>query len=612
MKQLYLQGQHAVLDTPYDKNEVAALKETLPAAKWDRVKKVWRIPARYLQTAIEFADTWGIQVDTDLLMINLPEHPIGETSIEVTDTMVTVNVPYETITVGHLKSIPGVKWNPKGRNWVAPLKIIHDIIEWATHHKIDLPADVKAIAESRQQEEERFQQLSSALDADITIPNFGLDLYGFQRAGVLYASEKLRTFIADEMGLGKSIEALATAEYTFKYPLLIVCPSSLTEDWKIKVEEALPHRSVSTISTRKTQDPPTTEIVIIGYSVIYAHRNMLKKHGFQGLIVDESQYCKTATAQRTKGVKAVAKEIPEDGLRLLLTGTPIENSPKEYTQQLIILGRMEEFGGEWNFWKRYCGAYHDKYQVLHNDGATNQEELLERLKSICYIRREKRDVLPDLPEMTHNLIHVQMPPKYQAEYNHALLDFEDWYQNRYDRKLWHGDYDDLREIAALRQIVAKSKLKQAIEWVQQANDAGHKIVIAAHHRDITTTLTQELDAVHIIGGQTATKTEEAKKQFQNDPAVKNMVISNQAAKTGHTLTAASNLLMVEAPWTPTDYQQIAGRIHRIGQTLPCTIHNMVNFNTIDRAIYGILLNKERKIMPATSNTAPHVLEELMK
>jgi SWI/SNF-related matrix-associated actin-dependent regulator 1 of chromatin subfamily A len=89
--------------------------------------------------------------------------------------------------------------------------------------------------------------------------------------------------------------------------------------------------------------------------------------------------------------------------------------------------------------------------------------------------------------------------------------------------------------------------------------------------------------------------EEAKRKFQNDPSANVMVLSIQAAKTGHTLTAAQDILFVELPWSPADIDQTYSRLHRHGQKGSVTATYMLMNGTIDEAIYK-LTEKKRKVM----------------
>lgn len=619
MKLLYLKGTNLALDTPYNKDEVHALKTSFPTARWDKIHKHWTIPLHHIKQAISFANSWGIDVDEDITRLKLPDHPIGETTIRLEKAILQIAVPYDTLQIHDLKAIPGIKWNPDHSHWETPYTNVHELIQWANKYKHPIPPHIITQADIETKKAQHSQNLTEATDANINIPTLQLELYPYQKAGVAYATEKQRTFIADEMGLGKTIQALATTEHTNQYPALIICPTSLTEDWKTKIEEALPHRTTQTIEGRTTPNMTETDYTIIGYPNIHAQKQHLNKQQHQTLILDESHYCKNPEAQRTKAAKNIAKNIPQTGNILLLTGTPITNMPAEYAPQLEILGHIEQFGGRWNFYKRYCGAYRDNWGHWQTNGATNTTELREKLQTLCYIRREKQHVLPDLPPITYNTIHTTMDKKHRTMYNHALNDLQEWYTQQQEQQAINQgtnpnqarikahyatqNYENLIQLTELRKIAAQSKIPHALEWTQNANEQGQKIVIAAHHRHIVQTLANELDAPMIIGNQTPKDTEKAKHQFMNNPKCQNIIISIEAAAHGHTLTASHNMLFIEAPWTPAKYHQTCARIHRIGQNHPATIHNLINPQTIDQHIYNTLHTKTQKTQPAITPTA---------
>jgi len=619
MKRLYLNGTKLVLDTPYNKDEVQALKTSFPNARWDKINKHWTIPLAARKRAISFANSWNIDVDEELIRLQLPEHPIGETTIRLEKAILQIVVPYDTLQIHDLKAIPGIKWNPHHNHWETPYTNVHELIQWADKYNHPIPDHIRTQANIETQKAQHAQNLTQATDAKITIPNLQLELYPYQKAGVAYAAEKQRTFIADEMGLGKSIQALATTEYTNQYPALIICPTSLTEDWKTKIQQALPHRTIQTIEGRKTPELTETDYTIIGYPNIHAQKQHLNNQHHNTLILDESHYCKNPDAQRTKAAKNIAKNIPTTGNILLLTGTPITNMPAEYAPQLEILQQIDNFGGRWNFYKRYCGAYRDNWGHWQIHGSTNNKELLNKLQTNCYIRREKQHVLTDLPPITYNTIHTTMDKKHRTMYNHALNDLQEWYTQQQEQlAIQEGNnptqarirahyatqnYENLIQLTELRKIAAQSKIPHALEWIENANTQKQKIVIAAHHRHIVQTLANELNAPMIIGGQPPKDTEKAKQEFQNNTNCMNIVISIEAAAHGHTLTASHNMLFIEAPWTPAKYHQTCARIHRIGQNHPATIHNLINPQTIDQHIYNTLQNKTQKTQPAITPTA---------
>jgi SNF2 family DNA or RNA helicase len=138
------------------------------------------------------------------------------------------------------------------------------------------------------------------------------------------------------------------------------------------------------------------------------------------------------------------------------------------------------------------------------------------------------------------------------------------------------------------------------EWVQSRIDDGKKVVIAAHHRDVVDELARKFGNLRIQGGMSVEEVEAQKARFQNEPVetAPVIVLSIQAAKTGHTLTASQDILFVELPYTPADLDQTYSRLHRIGQTGSVTTTYMLVDGTIDEEIYA-LIEKKRKVVNAS-------------
>jgi len=97
--------------------------------------------------------------------------------------------------------------------------------------------------------------------------------------------------------------------------------------------------------------------------------------------------------------------------------------------------------------------------------------------------------------------------------------------------------------------------------------------------------------------------EEAKRKFQTDPKHQVITISIQAAKTGHTLTAAQDIIFVELPWTPADVDQTYSRLHRMGQKGSVTATYALCAGTIDEEIYSLIASK-RTVVNTAVNGGP--------
>jgi len=161
--------------------------------------------------------------------------------------------------------------------------------------------------------------------------------------------------------------------------------------------------------------------------------------------------------------------------------------------------------------------------------------------------------------------------------------------------------EHLVRISVLRRLAAKAKMDSVYEWIDSKIATGDKVVVAAHHRDIVDAIAEHYCGLKIQGGMTVEDVEEAKAKFQagdidEAPVI---VLSIQAAKTGHTLTAAQDVLFVELPWTPADVDQTYSRCHRIGQKGSVMSTYMLAAGTIDEEIFELIATKRSIVEAAT-------------
>jgi SNF2 family DNA or RNA helicase len=492
---------------------------------------------------------------------------------------------------------------------------VKNVIAWA--NMFDVTVDNEIMVEATHVEEKTNQliEASRSTDAVIVIDKLQGELLPYQRAGVQYASDARRTFIADEMGLGKTIQAICTVEYVMdSYPVVVVCPPSLVLNWAKEWNKWLPERKVVTVTNRKVfPDEGTYDVVVVGYSNIPHWEKRLTGH--RSYIFDESHYCKTPTAQRTKSAVKIARSAPKEGLVLCLTGTPVTNRPNEYASQLEILGRLKEFGGLWGFYRRYCAAYQDSFGQWNISGNSHLDELNDRLRGACYIRRTKDQVLSELPPVLHSRLVVEGSSAGMKEYIKAEKDILFYIAERARQlaieqgKPSHKAAmaamiraeanEHLVRLSILRRLAAKAKMDSVHEWVDAHIEDGKKVVIAAHHREIVDELSNKYGNLRIQGGMSVDEVELNKQKFQELSVEKApvIVLSMQAAKTGHTLTASENCLFVELPWTPADVDQTYSRLHRLGQKGSVSATYLLAANTIDEDIYD-LIEKKRSVVDA--------------
>ena len=620
---LYLDDDHLALDFPYDANQVAEVKR-INGCKWDKVARIWRAPMASLAEVREFADKYKFVIDTEVLKFTLPKRT-GAQDIGVyeKDGDIFISFPYDPVMVRSVKQIPSVTWDSKTRAWKAPMTSIAEAISWGERFDKQVSSDLLVKASQIKKELSVLKDASRAVHAEIKIGDTGLEalMLPYQKAGVAYASQAKRCFIADEMGLGKTLQAIATLEAVGSYPAVIMCPPNLVLNWKNEYKKWLPKRKVVVVTAGKgmKEDFPadgTYDVLVVGYSNITHWESRLK--GNRAYVLDESHYCKTLTAKRTKSAKKIVASAQPNAIVLLLTGTPVTNRPAEYVAQLDILGKIKDFGGTWGFYRRYCAAFQDKWGQWHLDGASNLEELNEKLRSVCYIRRTKSQVLTELPPIFHQELLVPGASAPMIEYKKAEADIVEFLVERAKQiavelgqsphsaavraRMKAESAQNLIRLSVLRRLAAKAKMETINEWVEQRTSDGAKVVIAAHHRDVVDELANRFGGLKIQGGMSVEDVETAKKKFQEESSATVMVLSIQAAKTGHTLTASQEILFVELPWTPADIDQTYSRLHRMGQRGSVTATYALCAGTIDEEIYSLIASKRNVVNSAVDGS----------
>jgi hypothetical protein len=460
------------------------------------------------------------------------------------------------------------------------------------------PAALERLQEVREQHARAagLVALSAATDAPLDVPGLGGELKPFQRAGVSYLLSQRRAFLADEQGLGKTIEALATIEADDAYPAVIVCPASLKLNWLAETERWLPGRSAQILVGGGSGDPALeADITIVNYDIVGSRLDALHALRPRALVLDESHYCKNAAAKRTQAVQRLAASVPASGLILALTGTPVMNRPAELVSQLRILGRLGDFGSGVKFGARFHGP--DAHLRLH-----------WHLRSRCFARRLKADVLPQLPAKTRAVVPVELDN--EPEYRFAERDVIAWLQSQpldlreLDAKVAAAlRAERLVRLNALKLLAVRGKLHAARTWIHDFCSSGERLVVFAHHREIQRALLEHFPrALHILGEDTPGARDRALREFQapDDEGNQLIVCSTEVAGQGITLTRSSNVVFLELDWTPARHDQAEDRCHRIGQQDAVNASYLLAAGTIDETI-STLLERKRAVIGAVTD-----------
>ena len=464
-------------------------------------------------------------------------------------------------------------------------------------------------------------EASRAVDADVDIPApDGLAYLPFQKAGIVYASNREVTIVGDEMGLGKTIQALGivNADPTVK-SVLVICPASLRMNWQREAERWLVRPMSIGIANHEF---PTTDLVIINYDILRKHRETLRSRVWDLLVVDECHYLKNPKTIRTIEVLGKWHRAPQLALspipakrRLYLTGTPIVNRPIELWPILHSTGRPE-----WRNWKTYVERFCDGEQTRWGwdvKGASNLGELQEILRSTIMVRRLKKDVLTDLPAKRRQVIELpangaldvvrsenaawrQREAVLEALQTAVELAKASEDQADYEaavQALREGYMVAFTEMSALRHETARAKVPYVVEHVLEAVDSSGKVVLFGHHKDVLHAINDGLreggiETVLLTGDMTAVERQESVDRFQTDDDVKVFIGTIGAAGVGITLTAASHVVFAELDWVPGNMSQAEDRCHRIGQSESVLVQHLVLEDSLDARIAKTIVEKQ--------------------
>jgi SNF2 family DNA or RNA helicase len=321
------------------------------------------------------------------------------------------------------------------------------------------------------------------------------------------------------------------------------------------------------------------------------------------VIADESQRIKGHSTRQTKGVTALGRAAH---YRLALSGTPVTNGPLDVFAQWRFLDASIFGDSFYAFRARYAimGGFQRELPNGHKVatqvvGYTRLDELTAKVHAIAY-RVSKADAL-DLPETTDTIVPVALSHAERAAYSALERDSVAAFES--------GECsvtNVLTRLLRLSQVaggsvprddggiepLGTSKHDAVVEVVEDAVSGGDKVVVFCRFRaEIAALMAAFPGCVALHGGVAASDRGEVVRAFQEDEQVRVMVAQLQVGGAGITLHAASTMVFSSLSFSFGDYEQAKARIHRIGQTRPCTYVHIIATGTVDETIMDAMRTK---------------------
>ncbi|AZB26145.1 DEAD/DEAH box helicase [Chryseobacterium bernardetii] len=410
--------------------------------------------------------------------------------------------------------------------------------------------------------------------------------------------------LADDMGLGKTLQIIAfmlsQREKRGHTTNLVVVPTSLLFNWQEEISKFAPSLKILLHYGPNREKTNTHlsdyEVVLTSYGMLLSDIRFLKAFHFNYIFLDESQAIKNPNSERYKAARLLQARN-----RIVLTGTPIENSTFDLYSQLSfacpgLLGSQQSF-------KDIYAIPIDKFE--YSKRAT---ELQQKIKPFI-LRRTKKQVATELPEKTETVIYCEMNTEQRKIYDAYEKELREFIAANDDDDLNKNTMHVLTGLTRLRQICnSPALIKEGysgehavkIEILMEqilGKSKDHKILVFSQFVGMLDLLKTELECHGIpfeyLTGQTKDRGNKVA-NFQENEEVRVFLISLKAGGVGLNLTQADYIYLVDPWWNPATENQAIDRSYRIGQTKNVIAVRMICSNTVEEKI--LTLQKKKTVL----------------
>jgi SNF2 family DNA or RNA helicase len=392
-------------------------------------------------------------------------------------------------------------------------------------------------------------------------------------------------------------------------PTLVICPTSVLNNWEREVKKFAPtlstlvhhgdKRSKGKTFARETKDK---NLVITSYPLIYRDLDTFTAIEWQGIVLDEAQNIKNAQAKQSQAVRKL-----KAGFHIALTGTPVENRLSELWSILDFLN--PGFLGTQQFFQRRFALPIEKY------GDRESLKILRSLVRPFILRRLKTDkeIIQDLPEKQEMNVFCGLSPEqaeiYQKTVEESLSEIEE--STGIKRKgliltllvklkqICNHPAQFLKE-KTLDLGARSGKLLRLEEMLEELVEEGDRALIFTQFAEWGKLLQPYLEkklqneVLFLYGSTRTQQRQEMIDRFQNDPnGPRIFILSLKAGGTGLNLTRANHVFHIDRWWNPAVENQATDRAFRIGQKQNVQVHKFVCTGTLEERINDTLESKQQ-------------------
>ncbi|PIA13768.1 hypothetical protein COEREDRAFT_11048 [Coemansia reversa NRRL 1564] len=254
-------------------------------------------------------------------------------------------------------------------------------------------------------------------------------LKGLNWLGNLY-EQGINGILADEMGLGKTVQSISLLAYLAEThniwgPFMVVAPASTLHNWQQELARFVPEFKIlpywgspkdRKVLRKSLWNPKSLSrkdsafhVLVTSYQLVITDESYLNRVKWQYMVLDEAQAIKSSASTRWKTLLGFHCRN-----RLLLTGTPIQNSMQELWALLhFIMPTLFDSHEEFSEWfSRDIEAHAENRSMLNK----HQLFRLHMILKPFMLRRNKRHVQHELGEKIEKLVECDLTKRQKDMY----------------------------------------------------------------------------------------------------------------------------------------------------------------------------------------------------
>lgn len=379
---------------------------------------------------------------------------------------------------------------------------------------------------------------------------------------------------------------------------LIVVPTSLVHNWLNETKKFTPGLIINTYTGPQRSNlqllAKESDLIITSYGIIRNDLEHFLAIRFLYIVLDESQTIKNPGSKTYQSVLQLKSEY-----RIVLTGTPIENSLTDLWAQINFLN--PGLLGSLSFFKT-------EFQMpIEKNADDNKRKRLQQLIAPFILRRSKDEVATELPPVNEQVVYCNLNEQQEAYYEREKSKARNLIIEK-TNLVGHGKTSVviLQSLTRLRQIAnhpvlvdenyyfGSGKFDEITRNLENLWMENHKALIFSSfvkHLDIVADFLEKKGIDYAwLTGETQNREKEIIK-FQENKSCPFFLISLKAGGVGLNLTAADYVFILDPWWNPAAELQAISRAHRIGQDKNVFVYRFIARNTLEEKIIKL---QERK------------------